>query len=605
MNAENEDPVAVLEDLYRRERERIFAICLRMLGDPSDAEDATQETFARCAARCAGQEVNAPAYLTTAARNVCLDELARRRRRAQPVDAATTHGTPTDELVTWRRMLVQAWARLSRGDRHVLLQTAAGLPPTEIAEGLGITPDAAAQRVSRARRRARALLESLGGAVPLLGARRHGDARWFPRAALRLGGHNGASMSTVVQRIEVATLPALLAVGAATSGVTSVAPHAAPIALLPSTGPAGAYVAAQPDAVVSPSAAPSRIPSGRSAAGGTAVHSAPRPLPATPVPTSTVPVNSFTTSPSYSQDHTIFANTGTPGTMGYAGPGGFVRSNDGGRTWQPAHAMQIAGAVVLPPDFPADPSIFYEDGNSLYRSDDGGTTFRTVAVASYAITDTSSPAGDPRLFLAAEGSPTLVVYHVAGGATSTGPALPAGNVVQGMVVPPGSSDLLVLSEPVGGGDSAIARCTPSLVCVLGSSLHDLGRQLVVSPTYASDHTAFVLTSGEIDVTTDEGQTFQTAPIAPMTGVGMLVPDVHYASNHQLFATWAGAGATPNGQQLGVSTDGGHTFALRQTNVAVWIIAMLPDGNMLMTDQVAGASEIRCSSDQGRTWMSSC
>jgi DNA-directed RNA polymerase specialized sigma24 family protein len=37
------------EALYRRERDRVFAVCYAILREPHDAEDAVQDTFARVA----------------------------------------------------------------------------------------------------------------------------------------------------------------------------------------------------------------------------------------------------------------------------------------------------------------------------------------------------------------------------------------------------------------------------------------------------------------------------------------------------------------------------------------------------------------------------
>ena len=80
------DPaVAVLYDRYHRQ---VFAFALRILAVESDAEEAVQETFVRVW-RSAGQYDQSRAavltWLLSITRNLCLDELRRRRRRAPEV----------------------------------------------------------------------------------------------------------------------------------------------------------------------------------------------------------------------------------------------------------------------------------------------------------------------------------------------------------------------------------------------------------------------------------------------------------------------------------------------------------------------------------------
>src|SRR5258708_27983944 len=52
---------------------------MRQLGDHNDAEDATQETFRRALQQGIGEVEDPLPWLLTVARNVCVDELRRRR----------------------------------------------------------------------------------------------------------------------------------------------------------------------------------------------------------------------------------------------------------------------------------------------------------------------------------------------------------------------------------------------------------------------------------------------------------------------------------------------------------------------------------------------
>ncbi len=82
--------VSVLYDRYHRQ---CFGFALRILGAEGDAEEAVQETFVRVWRR-AGQYDEAKAgvasWVLSITRNLCIDELRRRRRRVPELP-------PTDE----------------------------------------------------------------------------------------------------------------------------------------------------------------------------------------------------------------------------------------------------------------------------------------------------------------------------------------------------------------------------------------------------------------------------------------------------------------------------------------------------------------------------
>ena len=69
--------------LVRRHQVRVFNLCLRILGNPDDARDASQETFV-IALRKLDQFRGDAAFTTWLHRvavNACYDELRRQRRR--------------------------------------------------------------------------------------------------------------------------------------------------------------------------------------------------------------------------------------------------------------------------------------------------------------------------------------------------------------------------------------------------------------------------------------------------------------------------------------------------------------------------------------------
>jgi len=92
-----ETALGVLYDRYHRQ---CFSFAARILGVESDAEEAVQETFVRVW-RSAGQydpaRAGVPGWLLSITRNLCIDELRRRRRRApevQTLDGALERAGP-------------------------------------------------------------------------------------------------------------------------------------------------------------------------------------------------------------------------------------------------------------------------------------------------------------------------------------------------------------------------------------------------------------------------------------------------------------------------------------------------------------------------------
>ncbi|MFW5877433.1 MAG: sigma-70 family RNA polymerase sigma factor [Myxococcota bacterium] len=81
-------------------RTALFGHCYRMLGSPTEADDAVQETMVRAwkgLERFDGRS-QVRTWLYRIATNVCLDALSARKRRARPVEESSP-GTVHDELV--------------------------------------------------------------------------------------------------------------------------------------------------------------------------------------------------------------------------------------------------------------------------------------------------------------------------------------------------------------------------------------------------------------------------------------------------------------------------------------------------------------------------
>jgi len=77
----NQDALGVLYDRYHRQ---CFSFGLRILGSEQDAEEAVQETFVRVwrsAVQYDSSKAGVGSWVLSITRNLCIDELRRRRRR--------------------------------------------------------------------------------------------------------------------------------------------------------------------------------------------------------------------------------------------------------------------------------------------------------------------------------------------------------------------------------------------------------------------------------------------------------------------------------------------------------------------------------------------
>jgi len=166
---------AAFDEIYRRFTPGLYAFLGRLAGRAAVAEELLQETWLRLArhARALPADVNLGAWLYTVARNlhrshrrwrlVDLDRLRlwRAAARAREAGAPSPHDAASARETAQR--LEQALAALPLREREVLLLVAVeGFSPAEAAAITGIRPDAARQRLARARARIAAALEATG-----------------------------------------------------------------------------------------------------------------------------------------------------------------------------------------------------------------------------------------------------------------------------------------------------------------------------------------------------------------------------------------------------------------------------------------------------------
>ena len=152
-----------LDTLFRRHHAAAHAVCVRISGSASSADDLVQESFLRVI-RKAGTfrgEATFRTWLLTIVRNVCLDHERSESRRNRLHNAAAA---ATDTVVSQHSGgdtvgLQQALAALPHDLREALvLSRVNDLTHREVAAVLGCTEGAARVRVHRALTRLRELL---------------------------------------------------------------------------------------------------------------------------------------------------------------------------------------------------------------------------------------------------------------------------------------------------------------------------------------------------------------------------------------------------------------------------------------------------------------
>ncbi|HXH50345.1 MAG TPA: RNA polymerase sigma factor [Terriglobia bacterium] len=181
------------EDLYITYRSRVWALCLRMTGNPDDAEDLTQETFVRMFRKLDTfrGESEICTWLRRIAMNVVLQRFQKASwRRETPLEEVTSQdpvcGCP--HKVEFGRVdtrlhgaidrirLQRAINQLPPGFRAVLiLHDIEGYEHVEISELMGCTVGTSKSQLHKARLKMRELLHQTS--LELYGDHRHADAR--------------------------------------------------------------------------------------------------------------------------------------------------------------------------------------------------------------------------------------------------------------------------------------------------------------------------------------------------------------------------------------------------------------------------------------------
>ncbi len=163
------------EQLVRANEKKVYTLCLRMCGDPADAEEAAQEAFLAAWKGLPSFRGDSAfsTWLHRLAANACIDLLRRTRRTraelslddelaAEPVD---DRASPQRELERreQREAVQRGLAALPDEHRTVLvLREVEQLSYAEIAEAAGLELGTVKSRISRARAQLRNYLLSQG-----------------------------------------------------------------------------------------------------------------------------------------------------------------------------------------------------------------------------------------------------------------------------------------------------------------------------------------------------------------------------------------------------------------------------------------------------------
>lgn len=162
---------AALAELYDRYAPVALGLALKIVREPSEAEDVVHDAFVAIVERAAqyrAERGSVAAWLVTTVRNLALDRARRRARRAQITEEELRH-EPLEEIldpeaIAWaardREAVHQALAALSPAQRATLeIAFFEGLSYPEIAEREGVPLGTVKSRAARALQALRSVLD--------------------------------------------------------------------------------------------------------------------------------------------------------------------------------------------------------------------------------------------------------------------------------------------------------------------------------------------------------------------------------------------------------------------------------------------------------------
>lgn len=619
---------ASFADLYQRCRPELVALCRRHLGPSDDAEAIAQEAFLKAWTSLDRYSTARPfwPWLATIARRLCIDHSRRRRREQRHIhrewqwrDARPEEPDSLAECQEERAAAVLAFKRLRpREQRLIGLREVDGWSIEQLARFEGISLDATRTALKRARAALRQAYEQVASGVPglfvvgllararlrlarIAGRIRPGD----PTMALTRGGELLLAALVVAggQGVVTATSPRPVAPREQASSSASVPPPAGTEGARAAhgRGPAGAAAAG-----ASAGAGPTTLPSATPA--GSPPSDVPVKLPA--FDKASQPehseITSFTVSPSYERDGTIFAAGNSAIGCAKSPCHVLFASHDRGVSWTRLDAVGYEGGqILLPPSYPFDARLFALGTSGLTSSEDGGQSFLSLKLtppaggAAAAISPGFS-GPDPRIVVGAR--PGWTYDDVQEAARPADPVVPSTGPIEphfAADVPDGSVMVVAGTTVTAEGptSSAVFTCDRTS-CAAGALLPGMRStpSLALSPTFGTTGEAWAWMGTLLFRSSDGAHTFERVTSLKSGTIRRLAYGVSSG------VVYAGAISSTEGPG-GVfrSADGGQSWT-QVGGSGVEALAVLPDGRLLVSNQGRG---IACSNNEGVTWKVRC
>ena len=613
-------PPGGLPDLvaaYQRYHRQLLAQCMAIVRQREDAEDAVQETFARATAQGSRLSGELLPYLSTVARNVCIDMLRQRKRCGPEIDQEhPDHRRGPEPDAVDRFLIEQTLLKLSTRDRVLLAHTYAGFAYEEISHRTGLSAKAVSVAIARARAHSRRVAAAVASVLLPVGVR-----RFLQRGSRILNSSPQVATAAVAGFEQGGLLAASLIVGLVTLGPGgAVVTHTARAALMVAR-PGGTSVALGGSNHLS--AAVGAAPSGSSTMGAHPGRSSGGAPPAAlDLAFSSVPghqarqqdtiFQTMTPSPQFASDETIYASGNV--LRGCANPSGcpaLFRSQDGGSSWTQWNGVfgYLGGRVILPATYPQDPDIYVQSPAGLQRAAGGrGTLATVVPVAAPAAPVPASTTDDTEIAVA---SSTIEIYSARTGLVTPGPTFPAGVLADDMAFVDATHVVVTGHRQLPTLDGVVLLCTLGDACRQTEDF--TGQTLLVgaTPSAGAAGVTVVYSAQHVYVSNDGGASYAAASIPAGLSVSAVSAGEVRSGGGVLAVAAYSYGAAGKLRSSVLLSANGAPFAevpsLPAPQVELDSLLVLP-GRLLAALSELDASNragLRCSTDGGGSWRTAC
>ena len=640
VEARNAD-AALLDALVREHRDAAVAYATRILGDAHLAEDAVQRALLQILVRVRGGDdqllaVNPRAVVLRGTRWAALKLAERSSSRGEAERRAAHEALGSADDHDWdrleARMLVQdILPSLPEHYRDVLrLRYLEGQPDVSAAADLAVTLKAYRRRLDRALAVARVAalrigVTSLGAALLDLLRRARGRVQRVLVASQR-GAWSPVGAGSPTCRASLGHIALAVALVGLVVGTPVLHRGGAPgTARSGGRGPVGGPA-------IAAAGAPAAMPAGPRGVTLVAAPSPQRAALTTQARASLADLDSaeVVAAPDAARNHTVVAD----GHGQRCNCHELMQTTDGGATWTSYPAPEAAG-ILLPPDYPRDPRIFFMYSSRLQdvglcveaRISDGACTAdpRVPSNAGAMVLDPGFDAGHPIMYISTPGG--VLAYNDATG-TSRPLELNTSADVNGPPIAAASGAgpyavyVLVTGTPLPQG-MTVTREAPSAAAPLVGALHLVGCRhdgscatladwpgdvttLVAGRDDPSGSTVVGLGTGRLVVTTDAGATQRivalpaSAMVTNLQAIGsgaqvqVIAELVSQDSQHWRLGTWQAA----TGWLI-------RSMGAIAPAVSAPIEAPLGNGRVIIGVASAQGGGVYCTADGGLHWSPLC